>query len=215
MIKAVFFDLDGTLIKSLGNYLQAYREILKHYGFSFSDEEVVKRCFGRTEETITKELGMPEKAEEFRSRYFEYVRKALPTLQLFPDAIATLEGLKSKQIKIGFITFAHSWYMSELSKSFNFPDYAQVMISFNDVKNPKPDPEAVISACKTLSVNESEVLVVGDSKSDIVMGKNARSKTALYTPEDNKKFYNFEDLVKEANPDFVIKTLKEVVDLVV
>lgn len=215
MIKALLFDLDGTLINSLDNYLKAYKEILESYGFSFPDEEVVKRCFGRTEEVITKELGIPEKAEEFRNKYFEYVRNAIPTLQLFPDALSTLENLKNKQIKIGFITFAHSWYMTELSKRFRFPNYAQVLISFNDVQNAKPDPEAVITASKILSIDESETLVVGDSKSDILMGKNAGSKTALYTPEENKKFYNFEELEKTANPDFVIKHLNEVIGLLV
>lgn len=213
MIKAVLFDLDGTLIDSLGNYLQAYKEILNYYGFSFPDKEVAKRCFGRTEESICRELGIPGKAQEFRNKYFDYVRKALQNLRLFPDAITTLEYLKSNQIKIGIITFAHSWYIEELSEKFDFPNYAQAMISFNDVKNPKPDPEAVVSACKIISVKENETIVVGDSGSDILMGKNAGSKTALYIPEENSKFYNFGELEKDAQPDFVIKHLSEIGNL--
>ena len=214
MIKAVLFDLDGTLINSLGNYLQAYKEIFKFYGFSLPDTEVVKRCFGRTEETICKELGIPEKAEEFRNMYFGYVRKALPNLRLFPDAIDTLKHIKNRQVVVGLITFAHDWYMKRTSQLFHLAQYAKVMISFDDVKNAKPNPEAVIKACSDLGIDKKEAFVVGDSRSDIFMGRNAGSKTVLYTPEENRKFYNFDELEKEAKPDFVVKHLSEISGLV-
>lgn len=213
-MRMFIFDLDGTLVDSLGNYLQAYREILKKYGFNLADDEIVKKCFGRTEEAICKDLGIPEKAEEFRDTYFEFVKKILPSLQVFPDAIETLEYLKNKQLNIGIITFARDWYIKELSRLFDLDKYTQVAISFNDVKNPKPNPEAIIKACGALGIKESEALIVGDSKSDILMGKNAGSKTALYTPEENRKFYNFEELIEKVRPDFVIKHLSEIRNLV-
>lgn len=214
MINAVLFDIDGTLINSLGNYLQAYKETLHHYGFSFSDEEISNNCFGHTEEAICKELEIPDKTEEFRSLYFSNVKKGLPSIELFPDAIYTLKQLKEKQIKIALITFAHNWYITELSKLFNLNNYAQIKIGFNDVTNSKPDPEAVNKTCQIFEIQNEEALVVGDSKSDILMGKNARSKTALYIPEENKMFYDFSKLVSESDPDFIIKTLKEILNLI-
>lgn len=213
MIRAVLFDLDGTIVNSLGNYLNVYDQTLKHFGFNFQDNEVALRCFNKTEEAITSELGIPEKADEFRSYYFDYIKKTIPRLQLFPDAISTIEQLKSKDIKIGFITFAYNWYMNIIVNQFNLDKYTQVIIGFNDVKKAKPDPEAVIKACEVLKIKQDEALIVGDSKNDMLMGKNAGSKIAYYIPEENKNFYNFEEVIKVVKPDFIIKKLSEIMSL--
>ncbi len=93
--------------------------------------------------------------------------------------------------------------------------FFEQILSFDDVKKPKPDPEMIIALCKALKVSPKDSLLVGVSKEDILMGKKAGIKTALYTPEENKKFYNFEILVKEADPDVIIKTLAEVKELVI
>lgn len=212
MIKAVLFDIDGTLVNSLGHYLSAYREVLLHYGLAFSDKEIAERCFGKTEESICLGLGIPEKAAEFRKMYFAWVKRNIPNLRLFPDTIKTLEDLRKRQIKIGLITFAYDWYLKSVVKQFELDKYVQVKIGFNDVTNAKPDSEAVIKAGKSLGVSENEILVVGDSKSDILMGKNAGSQTVLYTPLENKRFYDFEEVIKAVNPDFIITALGEITD---
>ncbi|MEX1052706.1 MAG: HAD-IA family hydrolase [Patescibacteria group bacterium] len=214
MIKAVLFDIDGTIVNSLGNYLQVYKKTINHFGFNFSDSEVADRCFNKSEEDITKGLGIPEKAEEFRYYYFDLTKKTIPSLKLFPDVISTLDFLISKKIQIGLITFAYNWYMYKIVNQFNLAKYTKVIIGFNDVKNAKPNPEAVNKACKILQIKEEDSLVIGDSKNDMLMGKNAGSKTAYYIPEENSKFYNFEAVVNEINPDYQIKKLSEILGLV-
>jgi len=41
-LKAILFDFDGTLADTLGMYIKAYRKTLEHYGFKFTDEEIVQ-----------------------------------------------------------------------------------------------------------------------------------------------------------------------------
>lgn len=213
MIKAVLFDIDGTLINSLGNYLEAYTKTLNYYGFKLSNEEIVDRCFGHTEEAICEELGISQKTEEFRDLYFNNVKKGLQKVKLFPDTIYTLGKLKREKAQVGFITFAKNWYVKEISDLFRLNQYAQLEIGFDDVINSKPNPEAVNKACKFFRIENNEALIVGDSKSDILMGKNAGSKTALYTPEENKIYYNFDELIK-SNPNFIVKSLKDILNLI-
>lgn len=213
MIKAILFDIDGTLVNSLDTYLHAYGEVLKHYGFVFKDSQVVEKCFGRTEESICKDLGIPKKAEEFRNLYYREVDKAIGNLQLFQEAIDTLENLKASKIKIGLITMAHRWYLEKITKKFSLDKYAKVFVSFNDVEKSKPAPDAVIKACKILKINPAEALIVGDSRGDIFMGKNAGSKTALYAPSENSEFYDFKQMIKDINPDYVLTSLKKIRNL--
>ena len=214
MVKAVLFDFDGTLADSLGIYLKAYRITLQHFGSNFADAQVIKTCFGKTEETITASLGMSEKAEKFRKFYFDQLHKHYDELRLFPDTLQTLDTLKNKQIKLSLVTFLHRELIDQAVDQLQIRNYFEIIISFNDVEQAKPAPQAVFKACDMLRVKPEEVLVIGDSKNDILIGKNAGSKTALYTPSENSKFYNFEELINLTHPDFVIKKLHKVVRLV-
>lgn len=210
MIKAVAFDIDGTLVNSLGNYLKAYGQVLSLYGFKLSDEKIIEICFGKTEEEICKRLDIPERSVEFREKYFDQVRELIPSLELFPDSLSTLEYLKQHSIKIGLITFGHAWYGAAIIKRFNLKNYVDTIVTFNDVKKPKPDPESVHKFAKNILINEDQILVVGDSKSDMLMGNRAGSKTALYQPKENEKFYDFKRMMEKTKPDFVISSLGEV-----
>lgn len=210
-IKAALFDIDGTLVNSLSNYLQAYKTVLQYYGFDFTNQEVVGKCFGKTEEVIVAGLGMPEKAQEFRQLYFTEVTKNIPQLQLFPDALYTLDAIYSKKIKIGIITFAYNWYLKKIMARFNLEKYTDITIGFNDVVKAKPNPEAVITACTALEIAPQQALVIGDSKSDVFMGHGANSKTVLYTPDANKQFYDFATVIAEAKPTYVVSTLSQIV----
>ncbi|MBP9815803.1 HAD family hydrolase [Candidatus Woesebacteria bacterium] len=214
MIQAVLFDVDGTLVNSLDNFLNAYKKVLKYYGFSFSDRKVVNLCFGRKEEVICSDLGIPNKVEEFRAMYFDEVKKAMPKLNLFSDTLETITDLKNKKIKLAIITFAVGWYLEEIFRIFNIKKDFSVALSTDDVINPKPHPEAVYKVCSELRIDPNAALVVGDSKGDILMGKSAGSKTVLYTPEDNMKIYSFKELEEEAKPDFVIKRLSDLASVI-
>lgn len=194
MFEAVLFDFDGTLADTLGLYVKAYDTALKKIGVKYTESQIVTECFGKTEEEICQKLSMIEKVGDFRKTYFAAIDEIFNSAQLFPGVKQALETAKLKQIKLGVITFAHRWYLDKMLDLLKIREYFQTQISFTDVKHPKPHPEAVIRGCLDLKTVPATTLVIGDSKSDVLMGKSIKCLTGLFTPKENEKFYDFDSL---------------------
>jgi phosphoglycolate phosphatase-like HAD superfamily hydrolase len=96
---------------------------------------------------------------------------------------------------------------------YKLKTYFDFIISADDVTSPKPHPEAVLMAIDKLQIIANDTLLVGDSKSDILMGKAAGSKTVLFTRKEYDLFYSFEEL-KKTNPDYIIFNLSQLKKIV-
>ncbi|MCX6730698.1 MAG: HAD family hydrolase [Candidatus Roizmanbacteria bacterium] len=213
MIKAVLFDFDGTLADTLPYYIKAYHKALDTIGFHFSDEEVIKQCFGVKEYIICEKLGVPKKTEEFTRSYFDAVKTLLKNALLFKDTIPTLIHLKEKGIKIAVITYAYRWYIDLMIAQFNLAPFVDLSISADEVLKPKPDPEAILKATTFFHIKPEETIMIGDSKSDILMGKTAGSKSILMHPNGYERYYDYSEL-KKSKPDFIVQNLHELIALI-
>jgi len=214
MKNPILFDFDGTLANTLPLYIKAYSQALKEQGFSLSDKQIVETCFGTTEATICNNLGIPDKTDQFTRTYFNGVDVYFKQARLFDHALDFLQLAKQKQIKLVIISFAYRWYLDRMIKRLNLNQYFDLIIGFDDIKKPKPNPEAVILACKKLGEKPHDAVVIGDSKSDIVMGKSSKAKTILFHPNEYNLFYDLETL-KQTNPDHVVKNFKQIKQLLI
>lgn len=213
MIKAILFDFDETLADTLPYYIKAYDVALRSVCFVLDEKEIAQKCFGKSEYIICKSLGIPEKTEAFAQTYFSAVKDFIKLAPLFDDTIEVLNFLIGHNIKIIVITLANRWYIDQMMGQYKLESYFDFIISTDDVTSPKPHPEAVLKAIDKLSITVEETMVIGDSKSDILMGKAAGSKTVLFTRKEYDLFYSFEEL-KKTNPDFIVSNLGEIKKLV-
>lgn len=213
MIKAVFFDFDGTLADTLPYYIKAYDKALQTIGFHLNEKEIAKICFGKKENIICDSLGVSGKTKEFSLAHFKAVKNLFKNAPLFEDAVSTLNFLKDHNIKIIIITFAYRWYIDQMIKQYKLEKYFDFIISTDDVINTKPHPEAVLKAVDRLKIKPEETLVIGDSKNDILMGKSAGSKTILFTRKEYNLFYSFNEL-KKTNPTYIISNLNKLKKLI-
>lgn len=212
MFNAALFDLDGTLVDTLGLYVRAYASTLKEFGVEYTNSDVLDNCFGKTEEEICNKLGFLERADDFKKQYFATIDSTFDNAQLFPGVIQALETANAKEIKLGVVTFAHRWYLDKMLKLLDIGKYFQTDISFNDVHKSKPNPEGINSSCFILRTPPFQTLMIGDSKSDMAMGKAAGSLTGLFTPSQNKEFYDFDEL-RKIDPDFEFETYDDIEEL--
>jgi pyrophosphatase PpaX len=200
MVKAILFDFDGTLANTLPLYVKVYERALKKFGFDFSDKKIVRECFGKTEETICKNLGIPDKSKGFSSLYFSGVDDCFNDAQLFDGVLETLKLAKEKGIKLAVVSFAYRWYVDRMLSLLDLSKYFELVIGFENVENPKPDPEAVLTACEKLNIDPQNSVVIGDSKSDMMMGNSAGTQTILFHPENYNLFYDLKTL-KSSKPN--------------
>ena len=212
MIKALLCDFDGTLADTLWFYSKAYKKVLESFGFEFNDLWIYENCFGRKEEDICEKLGIPDQVEKFRNIYFSAANSYAHQAKLFPGVIEILEKAKGKNINLALISFARRRYIIDMIEHLNIKDFFKLVICFEDVVNPKPAPDAVIKVCNHFGIDTQESYIIGDSKSDILMGKNAGAKTILFFPKENEKVYNIVEL-KKTNPDHVINNWRQIIEM--
>ncbi|MFR7936264.1 MAG: pyrophosphatase PpaX [Clostridium perfringens] len=209
MIKAVLFDLDGTLINTNDLILKSFKHTFKTMLDLEPTEEEITMNYGRPLQEIFKSYD-ENRIEEMINCY----RKI--NLELhddeckeFADVDLMLQTLKNKGIKIGVVTSKKSDMAERGAKLMGIFKYFDTFITPEVTIKHKPEGEPVLKACENLGVSPSEALMVGDSPYDILAGKNAGAKTCgvKYTALPIEK-------LQEIKPDFYVDKPLEILELV-
>jgi pyrophosphatase PpaX len=209
MIKAVLFDLDGTLIDTNKLVIESFKHTLrKHKNICPPDCEITK-YFG--EPLLTTLARYDEKnVDELRKTYHEFNEAVHDEMaKEIEGAKEVLEELRNLNIKTGVVTSKRRVMAERGLKLFKLFNLLDVLITPEDTEKHKPDPEPVLKACEILGVKPEEALMVGDSHYDILCGKNAGTQTCLvkYTvlPIENIIIHN---------PDHTVDRIIDILDIV-
>lgn len=202
MYKALLIDFDGTIANTLPLVIQAYTIALAAVGRSLSQEDIIKRCFSKTEEVICAELGIVA-VDTFKETYLTNVHALAATAELFPGVRDVLQLAQQAGKKMGVITYGYRSGIDRSLKRLDLTSFFQTVVSYDDVTQAKPHPEAVYTACEQLRVPIETALVIGDSHKDILMAKNAGIASVLFYPDEYKSIYDLTEL-KTYQPEYII-----------
>jgi phosphoglycolate phosphatase len=185
MIKAVIFDLDGTLASFNVDYKAVRadaRNLLIKRGLPPSVLSINESIFEMLKKTeiFMKNNGKSEKAiEEIREKVLtiaeKYELEAAKTTSLLPGVLETLKTLKNTSLKIGLCTINSEKSTHYILKRFKIAEFFDAVIPRNSVKYVKPDTEHLEVTLKTLGVKPEEVMVVGDGLSDVKCAKELQA----------------------------------------
>lgn len=209
MIKAILFDLDGTLIDTNNLIIKSFKHTFKTHLDIEVDEKIIVNFFGEPLATSLKPYD-EENVDKMIKIYREFNEKNHDVLTKgFIGIEEALKELKSLGIKLAIVTSKRRLLAERGLDLFNIKQYFNFIVTPEDTKLHKPNGEPVLKACELLKVVPTETIMVGDSHNDILCGKNAGSKTCLveYT------ILAMEELSKY-NPDYIIKDLKELVTII-
>lgn len=206
--KAVLFDVDGVLLDTWDFVFQALRYTLSFHGYSKSMREI-RKVMGQPLLDFYSSLVPEGPAEVLAQTHKSFQEEKFHLSKAFPKAKKVLETLKSKGVLLGAITNRTRDSLHRSLKNSQIFEYFDVILSAEDVKNPKPHPDHIRMALKKLKVNPNQVYMVGDTDVDILAGKNAKVKTIAVT-------FGFagKDILKH-NPDYVIDDLEEIIKIVI
>ncbi|MCH1625808.1 HAD family hydrolase [Ferdinandcohnia quinoae] len=173
-MKAVIFDFDGTLADTLPICFYAFQSVFKTFDNRDLTNSEIVAMFGPSETGIIKENLSSEKIEEaiemyytcYQDRHSHYVEDNVEILQLLGD-------LKSMGFKLGIFTGKARRSLEISLKELKMEAYFDVIITGDDVVQPKPHPEGIFQALKRLEASNEEVIFVGDSDADIQAGISA------------------------------------------
>ena len=209
MVKAIFFDLDGTLRHNLpagGEFFADHAIRLglhateedrlramrwEHYYWANSpDLKADKKAYpddkvfwGRYARRQLVALGASnEQADELAPQVTEYMAQAYKPQSIVPDDVFQLLPALKGAYTLGVISNRDKPYSEEIA-SLGLASFFELVLAGGDVRMWKPEPYIFIHACERLNIAPTEAVYVGDNYfADVVGARRAGLKPVLYDP---------------------------------
>lgn len=212
MIRAVIFDLDGTLVDSNELHVESWDEAFRHFGKEFPKEKLRAHIGKGGDQYLPEFLSevelrtRGEEIEKFRGELF--IKKYRDRVRPFPKVRELLQRLHDDRKKIALATSGNKSETEFYLKLLNISDLVEMHTSKEDVVQSKPQPDVFLSALNGLGVSAAEAMVVGDTIYDVQAAKKLDLPTIALTcggasSEDELRaegavaiFKNPEDLLK-------------------
>ncbi len=181
MIKAVIFDLDGTLVDSNDLHVQAWSEAFRHFGKNFSEKEL-REQIGKggdqylpefLSETELRTIG--EEIDKFRSELFQ--KKYLGRVQPFPEVRELFQRIRESGKRIALASSGNDDEVEHYVKLLGIGDLIEGQTSKTDVKHSKPRPDVFTSVLHLLGLPPAEAIAVGDTPYDVQAAKKIELST--------------------------------------
>jgi HAD superfamily hydrolase (TIGR01509 family) len=180
-IKAVVFDLDGTITNFNLDYKVVRAEVRGHLlkmGVPASVLNVNETVFEMLKKTelYMKNAGKTDSAmERIRKEVLKIAEKyeleAATSTNLLPGVIDTLKALRLAGLKIALCTLNSQKTTNYIITRFKLTEYFDITVPRDNVISVKPHPQHLETALDALGITATETIVIGDSVSDIKVAK--------------------------------------------
>ena len=181
-IRAVMFDLDGTLLDTAPDFVVVVNQLLVEQNQPALPPETIRTSVSNGSKALIRlAFGIEESHEQFeplRQRLLElYLAHLAVYTKPFPGISALLDKLADNNISWGIATNKPATYTLPLMAALNIQPAPLSVICPDHVARSKPDPESLFLAGKQLNCSPEEIIYIGDHKRDIDCGKGAGSIT--------------------------------------
>ena len=173
------FDLDGTLLDTLGDLAASVNFALRTHGMPEHSLDDVRRFVGNGVRKLM-ERAVPDGAdnplfdEAFATFRQHYMAHSLDTTRPYEGIPEALEALKASGCHLAVVSNKMMAATQALCSHF-FPDTIEVAIGEHETEGirKKPAPDTVVAALKALGVGKEGAVYVGDSEVDIQTARNS------------------------------------------
>lgn len=181
-IRAVMFDLDGTLLDTAPDFVAVVNKLLVENAREQLPHDIIRANVSNgSKALVTLAFAIEETHENFqplRTRLLElYTQHISVFTKPFPGIQKLLENLAEKNIPWGIATNKPALYTVQLMSELNMQPAPAIVICPDHVKDSKPHPESLFLAAKELGCATQEIMYIGDHKRDIECGQRAGSPT--------------------------------------
>ena len=212
MIKAIIFDLDGTLLDTLEDLTDSVNYILRKHGMPERSIDEIRSFIGNGVPTlIARSVPCNTDSETVKicvSEMMEYYKEHAEIKTKPYDGITELlDELRKRNIPAAVVT-NKAEEAAKIRCNAKFGDVFDLVIGDNGKDKLKPAPDNVFRALKKLNLEKNEVLYVGDSDVDMITAKNAGLKSVGVTWG-----FRDEEVLRKSGADNIINTPADLLKL--
>lgn len=184
-VKAVLFDLDGTLLDTIHDLAFSANRMLEALELASLSEELIKTFVGkgipnlvkRTLQTSSGHEDIPENdwknaIIEFEKQYAIYLTRKI---QPFPEVIEGLNTIRNEGYRMVCITNKAERFTLPLLQAAKLDTYFELVISGDSLTKKKPDPMQLLHVADKFNISPSEMVLIGDSVNDYDAARAAGS----------------------------------------
>jgi phosphoglycolate phosphatase len=210
-LSTIVFDFDGVIVDSGADIAGAINYTLKYFGkpvlpkdeiisyVGHGAENLVRRCFKGSDEEFIK------KALPFYTEY--YLDNCVVETRLYNNLKETLEFFKNK--KMAVVTNKPEKLTKKILTDLKVFAYFDLVIGPESVRELKPNPEGLLKVLETFNETPENAIMIGDSYTDVEVGRNAGMHTCgvTYGLGDKNKLIG-------TSPDFLIDDIGKLKDMI-
>lgn len=183
-VKAVLFDLDGTLADTVGDLAGAVNRIRSDRSLPLVALHVLRpHASHGARGMLGAAFGIGRDSPEFeplRDLFLDnYAAKLCEQTQLFEDGEKVLAEIERRGLHWGIVTNKASRFTIPLLERLALSTRTVAVISGDSTANTKPHPEPLLAAAVALKIDPSDCVYVGDAERDIIAGRAAGMKTLI------------------------------------
>jgi phosphoglycolate phosphatase len=177
-VRALIFDLDGTLIDSKLDLIHSVNAMLTEMGRSKLSDEVISSYIGHgAPMLVSRALGGVAKEDELArglSYFLDYYEEhKLDNTCLYPETTETLAKLSEQKIAMAVLTNKPVKISVRILEALGTAKYFQAIYGGNSFETKKPDPLGAKTILGEFKVNAADAMMIGDSEVDIQTARNA------------------------------------------
>ena len=178
--RAVLFDLDGTLVDSMGMWKAIDIDFLDRFGHTCPDDlqrMIEGMSFSEGAAFFKERFGLPITVEEIREIWIGMsIEKYRTSVPFKPGAEAFLKELRARGIRIGIATSNERGIVDTVLRALKAEGYFDAITTGCEVAAGKPSPDIYLEAAKRVGADPSECMVFEDVPARLPAGTSSNTR---------------------------------------
>lgn len=204
-MNTVIFDMDGVIIDSEVIYIDFFQKVLQDFDVEISEEDLFSLAGlsqQKTDEFLKSKLHRkPEEVYSLMKKYIDDDKINYSSI-VMDGFYPLLKELKRKNFEIALASSSPKKTINNVLEELDIKDEFDAVISGEDFKESKPNPEIYIKTCEILGIRPKDAIAIEDSDYGIDSAKNA-GLTVIARRENR---FNF----KQDKADFIVDNLQDI-----
>jgi N-acetyl-D-muramate 6-phosphate phosphatase len=205
-LRAVLFDMDGTLLDSAPDFIAICQTMRAERDLApVADKLIRDQVSGGARAMVAATFAMAPEHAEFEALRLEFLERyqqhCAVLTRPFDGINELLDDIEKANLRWGVATNKPLRYAEPIMQQLGLAQRSAVLVCPDHVTRSKPDPEMLLLACQQLKLAPGEVLFIGDDERDIEAGRAAGCRTVAVSygyihPEDNPANWGADALVE-------------------